>query len=244
MKSIFFSVLAILSFAANAQKLLTPSQRSFEKKWVKNSSYQMTWYALKDTSKFEIGKVSTQILVNTKNITVVTQVNMKNMKAPWVDSSIADVKTLQPIRHSSYNMQRDMVLNFGKVVTGYYYDKMQKSKTIINDTTNAGYFDSNLYPALIGWLPLENGYKQDISIYDYNPSSKIGVLKASVKNVESGTYQSEKSGTRDVWIVTVTDEISNTGNDMSVYYFDKIDRKLWKQEIEANGRKMIMKLEE
>lgn len=241
MKSIFLLVLFITTLTSNAQDLLTPSSRSFEKKWVKNTNYQMTWYAIRDTTKIEIGKVTTQISTDKKNITIVTQVSMKNMKTPWVDSTVANVKTLKPIRHSSYNMQRDMVLNFGKVVTGFYDDKIKKNKTIINDATETDYFDSNLYPFLIGWLPLENNYKKSISIYDYNPSAKIGVIKASVKNVSSGIYQTDKNGIRNVWVVTVFDEIGNSENN---YYFDKVDRKLWKQEINANGRKMMMKLVE
>ncbi len=244
MKLLFLLILTIASFTSNAQSLLIPSKKSFDKKWVKNSSYQMVWYALQDTAKFEIGKVTTQILVDKKNLTAITNVSMKNMKTPWVDSTIANVKTLKPVRHSSYNMQRDMVLNFGKIVTGFYNDKMKKNSTMVNDTTKGDYFDSNLYPVLIGWLPLENGYKQDISIYDYNPSSKIGILKASIKNVTSGTYQSDKSGIKNVWVVTVTDEIGNGENGVSIYYFDKADRKIWKQEIDANGQKMMMKLVE
>lgn len=86
-------------------------------------------------------------------------------------------------------------------------------------------------------MPLTNDYKQDISIYYYNPSSKIGVIKGSVKNVSSGTYQTDKNGIRNVWIVTVSDKI---GDSVSTYYFDTIDRKLWKQEIDAKGSKMMI----
>jgi hypothetical protein len=244
MKSIFLFGLIAATLTGTAQNLLTPSKNSFEKKWVKNANYQITWYALRDTAKFEIGKVNTQISTDKKTLTVVTRVSMKNMKSPWVDTTVAYIKTLQPIRHASYNMQRDMVLNFGKIVTGFYNDKMKKSRTIVNDTTKVDYFDSNLYPVLIGWLPLDNNYKQDISIYDYNPSAKMGVVKASVKNVSSGTCQTDKHGNRDVWVVTVSDELGSGENGVSTYYFDKSDRRLWKQEIDANGRKMMMKLVE
>lgn len=233
-----------MTLTSNAQSLLTPSKKSFEKKWIKNSEYQMIWYSLKDTAKFEIGKVTTQISSDKTNLTVISQISMKNMKTPWVDSTVANLKTLKPIKHSSYNMQRDMVLNFGEIVTGFYNDKMKKNTIIVNDTTKSDYFDSNLYPFIIGWLPLENNYKQDISIYDYNPSAKIGVIKASVKNVTSSTYQTDKNGIKNVWVVTVSDEIGNGENAVSTYYFDKVDRKLWKQEIDVNGRKMIMKLVE
>jgi len=244
MKSILFLVLTIATMASNAQNLLTPSKKSFAKKWIKNTNYQMTWYSLRDTVKYEMGKVTTHISTDKKSLTIVTQVYMKNMKTPWVDSTVAELKTLKPIRHSSYNMQRDMVLNFGKIVTGFYNDKMKKNIIVVSDTTNCDYFDSNLYPVLIGWLPLDNNYKQDISIYDYNPTAKIGVIRASVKNVSSSTYQTEKNGIRDVWVVTVSDEIGNGENGVSTYYFDKLDRKLWKQEIVANGSKMMMKLVE
>lgn len=47
-------------------------------------------------------------------------------------------------------------------------------------------------------------------------------------------------GIKNVWIVTVADEIGNGKNDFMTYYIDKKDRKLWKQEINAAGRKMIM----
>lgn len=241
MKLLLLTILTFASLVGKAQNLLTPSKNSFESKWVKNANYKMVWYALKDTAKIEIGKIATQILTADKTLMVVTNVSMKNMKVPWVDTTVAEMKTLQPIRHSSYNMQRDMVLNFGKVVTGFYNDKMKSKISIVSDTTKSDYFDSNLYPVLIGWLPLRNGFKQDISIYDHNPSAKIGVIKASITNVTSNTYQTEKNGIRKVWVVTVTDEISNGVN---TYYFDKVNRTLWKQEIDANGRKMMMKLVE
>jgi hypothetical protein len=244
MKLSFLTILTVASLSGNAQKLLTPSKKSFEEKWIKNSTYQMIWYALKDSAKFEMGKVTTQILAKNEKLIIITQVSMKNMKAPWIDSTVANLKTLAPIKHSSYNMQRDMVLYFDRIVTGFYNDKMKKTNLLVSDTTKGAYFDSNLYPVLLGWLPLMNGYTQDISIYDYNPSAKIGVLKASIKEVRSNTYQSDKNGIRNVWVVTASDEIGNGENGVSTYYFDKTDRRLWKQEINANGRKMMMKLVE
>ena len=167
-------------------------------------------------------------------------VSLKNMTALWVDSTIADVKTFRPIHHASYNMQRDMVLNFGRIVSGFYNYKSKEQNIIISDTTTNSYFDSNIYPSLIRWLPLKEGYTKDISIYDYNPSGKIGVIKAYIKEVSSGTYKSIKLGIRQVWIVTVKDEIGDQANDASIYYVDKSDRKFWKQEIKSAGRVMFM----
>ncbi len=238
------AISAMLSMAVIAQTNLTPGKKSFEQKWIKGDTYQMTWFAIKDTVTLEIGEVSTQILTDKKYITIVTEVKMKNSKEPWIDTTIANISTLTPIRHASYNMQRDMVLNFGKVVTGFYNDKQKQQNYPVSDTTFKEYFDSNLYPALLAWLPLKDGYKQDISIYDYNPSGKTGVIKASILNVTSGTCESKKSGIKNVWVLTVTDEIGNEKNNSMIYYIDKTDRKLWKQEINAAGRKMMMRRKE
>lgn len=236
---ILFFILAAAT--SDGQPLLTPSKKAFEKKWLQPRNYLMHWYSLTDTSKKEIGKVYTHVSIQNNLLTVITEVRLNGMPGLWTDTSIAHARTLKPVLHSSYNMQRDMTLNFGKNITGYYTDKMKKSKTVINDTVSSWYFDSNLYPLLVGLLPLTEGYNQDIAIYDYNPAAKKGIMKAAVQNVTSGALLTEKNGVRDVWIVTVTDEISNS---RSTYYFDKNDRKLWKQEMEAKGRRMAMILDE
>ena len=95
---------------------------------------------------------------------------------------------------------------------------------------------------MVAWLPFKDGYKKDLSIYDFNPLGKIGVIKASVLGVKSGIYQTNFSGPKNVWIVTVTDEIGGSTNGLMTYYIDKDDRRLWNQEINAGGRKMIMQL--
>jgi hypothetical protein len=188
-----FSITVLLTMGAaaiTAQPVLLPGKKTVEKKWIKNEQYQMTWYALKDTDRIEMGKVNTEIITGKKQLLVITTVNMKFMKGPWTDSTIADSKTLAPIYHSSYNMQRDMLLNFGNPVTGFYHDKMKNKRIVISDTVKGDYFDSNLYPTLIRWLPFKEGYTKDIAVYDYNPAGKNGILKASITYVKKGIYNS------------------------------------------------------
>lgn len=237
-----FLLLAFLAMALSprSQDLLAPGKNHVEKKWIRPASSEMTWYALKDSVKIEIGTISTELLTGNEKLILVTRVKMKNRNGSWIDTSIADMTSLSPEYHSSFNSQRDMVLRFGKIVTGYYRDKAKNTYTEISDTTGAAYFDSNLYPALLGWLPLHESYKQDISIYDYNPRGKIGICTASVKEVKSGIFQSGKSGLRETWVVTVVDELGSGPAGSSTYYFDKTDRRLWKQEINAGGRTMLM----
>lgn len=225
---------------AKAQLPLVPSADAFEARWIRNENYEMNWFMVRDTARFQMGSVSTGIQVKGQDLVMITRVNLKNMKVPWTDSTIARLKDLKPVYHSSYNAQRDMALHFGTVVSGYYKDHLKKEYLQYTDTPRASYFDSNLYPYLLSLLPLQDGYARDISIYDYNPYGKKGLLRAFVKTTESGTYQSEKAGSRNVWIVTVTDEIGNGGGGSSTYYFDKEDRRLWKQEISTGNRVILM----
>ncbi|HNV28636.1 MAG TPA: hypothetical protein PKJ83_05845 [Cyclobacteriaceae bacterium] len=237
MKLISVTLLAFVLISGSAQSLLIPGKNSFERKWLKNESYEMIWYLLKDTMKIDIGKVTTHISIDEKVLTMITKVSMNNVTSSWIDSTLADITTLKPIRHSSFNKQRDMVLNFGHVVTGFYHDKVKDQNTVIRDMVAVDYFDSNLYPILIRWLPLKEGYKKNIAIYDYNPSARIGVMNAGIQKVTEGTYRSIKTGVKEVWIVTVADEISNG---VATYYIDKQDRTLWKQEMNTGGRTMLM----
>ena len=63
-----------------------------------------------------------------------------------------------------------MVLRFGKIVTGYYYDKL-KTMTELSDTTTGKYFDSNLYPYLLSLVPMKEGFTAGF-IFDHNPAGK------------------------------------------------------------------------
>ncbi|MFT3795871.1 hypothetical protein [Flavobacterium sp.] len=238
MKTTILLLFATMSCTLYGQTLI-PGKKAFESKWIKPEKQQMTWYAVKDTTLFEIGKVSTDLIVDKKQLTVVTQIDLKNAASPWIDSTAAEIETLKPIFHSSYNAQRDMRLQFGKQVTGFYNDKVKQVNTPISDVPQSAYFDSNLYPVLLRWLPLTEGYQQTIAIYDMNPT-QTGVHKAFITEVKKGEYLSKKSGRHAVWIVSVYDEIGD-GNTKSQYYIDQQTRQLWQQEITAGGRKMLMR---
>lgn len=231
--TLFFSALA-LNLSAQ-QSALTPANNPINANLVTSENYEMTWYVLNGSTKIEIGTVATEIQKNKDDLLIITTVNMKRSPAPWVDSTVAKLPNFAPVHHSSYNMQRDMVLNFGNTVTGYYLDKKTNSKTAISETTVGGYFDSNLYPQLIRWLPLKQGYEKTIRIFDYSPKSN-GVMNAYIKNVAAGTLGSKK-----VWLVTATDDIS-ANKAISTYYIDKKTRQVLKHEIDMGGRKMVMEL--
>jgi len=242
MKNILLTVfLAFISLSLFAQDAttVTPLNNSFDSKLIKNENYEMNWFMEVDCSKIEIGKIKTEIKKGENNVLIVTTVKMNQAQTKWVDTTIASINTLKPIYHSSYNQQRDMVLNFTKKVIGHYFDKKTNTKRKIYETTSGSYFDSNIYPQLIRWLPLNNKYHKTISIFDYNPTAKTGVIKASIKNVEKAKMHGNSD--RDIWIVTVTDDISDNKIIMT-YYIDSNTRQIIRQEIDMAGRKMVMEL--
>ena len=233
-----FSVLISLSLYAQ-DATITPLNNSFDSELIKNESYEMTWFMEVDTSKIEIGKIKTEIKKVKNNVLIVTTVEMNQVQTKWIDTTLAHINNLKPIYHSSYNRQRDIVLNFDKIIKGYYFDKNANIKSKISETTTGNYFDSNIYPQLIRWLPLNNEYHKTISIFDYNPTAKTGVIKAFIKNVEKGKMPGNSD--RDVWIVKVTDDISDNKAIMT-FYIDSNTRQIIRQEIDMQGRKMVMEL--
>lgn len=243
MKKTFYLLLVVLatSFQVMGQKsILTPENNPVDKSLIDEETYEMAWYMLKDSSKIEIGKVRSEIQKKMKGIYIITTVEMPSAPTTWVDSTIVGRRKLEPMYHSSFNQQRDMVLNFSEQVTGYYNDKGSGKKTEISESVDAPFFDSNFYPQLIRWLPLKTRYSSTIAIFDYNPKSGTGILTATIKNTEQATLEL-KGAIKEVWKVTVTDDISkNTA--ISTYYIEKESRKVLKQEIDMGGRKMVMEL--
>ena len=184
----------------------------------------------------EIGKVTTELKkLNQKDLLIKTTVEMKQAPEAWVDSTIVRISNFQPVYHSSYNSMRNMSLKFDKSrVIGYYFDKKTQKKDLIDEITTSAYFDSNSYPALIRFLPLKENYTSEISIFDYNPAAKKGVIKAYIEKVEKGEYNGKK-----IWIVTTTDDVQDRKTE-STYYIDVVTRKVLKQDINAGGRKMTI----
>jgi len=243
MKTAFYIVLLTFgsSFLGYSQNQpLSPNNNTADTSLVQPESSNMNWYIVQDTVKVLIGKVNTQIKKDKKNLYVVTTVDMTQATTKWVDTTIVSIKNFKPIYHSSYNQQRDMVLNFDSKVTGYYFDKKTDTKTAINETTTKPYFDSNFYPQLIRFLPLTEGYKNTIAIFDYNPTTSTGVITATIKNTELAILNLNGQETK-VWKVQTTDDISKNQT-ISTYYIDVITRKTLKHDIAFNGRLMTMEI--
>jgi hypothetical protein len=240
-------LILLITFGAStsvfSQELpLSPTNNPAKSELLKPETSEMNWFMIKDSVKVQIGKLQTQIEKKKNQIFIITTVEMKQSSTKWIDSTIVEAQNFKPIYHSSYNQQRDMVLKFGKKITGYYLDKQTKNKTLISEEVHKPFFDSNFYPQLIRLLPLENNYSNTISIFDYSPTAKIGVITATIKNAKEITidFNGQK---KSVWKVEATDDISNNST-LNTYYIEVSTRKILKQEIDFGGRKMLMELTE
>lgn len=220
----------------SAQNLLSPNNVKLDSKYIQDESSEVSWTMENAGEKIEIGKVTTDFKkLNKKDLLIRTTVKMKQSPETWVDSTIIKISDFQPVYHSSFNSMRDMSIRFNKnKATGYYLDKKTHKKDVIDEVTTSPYFDSNSYPALIRFLPLTENYKSEISIFDYNPTAKKGIIKAYIEKVEKSEYNGKK-----VWVVKTTDDIQDRKTE-SLYYIDMNTRKVLKQEINTGGRKMIM----
>lgn len=234
---IFLILLVMSSANFFAQNTLSPNNVKLESKFIKNETSNAIWYAQQGDQKMEIGKITNEVKkVDKTTLLIKTTVKMNQAPdKPWVDSTLVKISNFQPIYHSSYNMMRDMVLKFDKnKATGYYLDKKNQKKDQIDEKISTEYFDSNSYPGLIRFLPLKEHYSTEMPIFDYNPAAKKGVVKAYIEDVNIGELNGKK-----VWIVKVTDDIQDRKT-IVTYYLDSDTREVLKQEIDSNGRKMVM----
>lgn len=123
MKQLLILLIFLVPAMTFSQMLLKPGNPCIEYKRISDETSNMIWYLMQDTTKIEIGRVTSDIQTDSLNLTVITTVKMRQAPTAWIDSTIADRNSLKPVYHSSYNTQRDMIIRFDSLITGYYADK-------------------------------------------------------------------------------------------------------------------------
>ncbi|MDV7697621.1 hypothetical protein N6B72_11870 [Chryseobacterium soli] len=234
----FLILLLISSTSVFSQKLMNPNNSTIDAKLIKEETSDAVWYAEIAGQKIKIGTITTELKkLNKTDLLIRTSVRLeKAPDAKWTDSTIVKTVNFEPVYHSSFNMMRDMVLKSGKTkVTGYFLDKKSQKKDNI-EMEAADYFDSSSYPVMLRFIPLKENYKAEISIFDYNPNAKKGLIKAYVLDVKKVDYIGKKA-----WAVKTTDDIADKTS-IVTYYIDPETRKVLKQDMDLNGRKMTLEM--
>ena len=242
MTKTFISLLSLLSISFHAIsqfEVLSPSNNIADIELLRTKDSHMIWYMVNDSTETKIGDVQTQIRKEEDFIYLITSIDLEQSAYRWIDSTVVRTPNLEPFYHSSYNQQRDLVLEFGNKITGYHFDKQTEQKTEIAEETSGSFFDSNFYPELISLLPLKHGFQRTIAIFDYKPKAVTGVLTATIKNTEKTTI-THNGVLKEVWKVVTTDDISNNAT-IITYFFDRKTRKKLLQEVGFKNGKMIFK---
>lgn len=238
MRTISVIFFVFLKLNTNAQSLIKPGDNSFDKNFIKSSHYEMAYFAVSGRQTVEISSFDVEVKVNGKTISVYTRINSPAGNSIWSDTSIADIHTLKPIYRSSNNSDKQYHIKYGTAIEGDYHDKRSNKNSQIRDKNNGDFFDSFIYPYLLGALPLTSGYKVILPVYEYKPEAKSMISNTRITEVKSSMHRSEITGEHAVWQVSVFEEGTNVKYE---YYIDKESRKLWKVEILAsNGKQYLL----
>ena len=125
MKNSIAAFLILTAFSLNAQTV-TPGDKSIETKFITKESYHSKWFVVRDTLSHEIAEIITDVTPANERLTIITEYKVKGAKDKWLDTTVVALPSLAPLHHSTTNPERDMVLNFGNDIQGYYYDKNTK----------------------------------------------------------------------------------------------------------------------
>lgn len=238
MRTISVIFFVFLKLNTNAQFLIKPGDNSFDKNFIKSTHYEMAYFAVSGRQTVEISSFDVEVKVNGKTISVYTRINSPAGNSIWSDTSIADILTLKPIYRSSNNSDKQYHIKYGTAIEGDYHDKRSNKNSQIRDKNKGDFFDSFIYPYLLGALPLTSGYKVILPVYEYKPEAKSMISNTRITEVKSSMHRSEITGEHAVWQVSVFEEGTNVKYE---YYIDKESRKLWKVEILAsNGKQYLL----
>lgn len=237
MKIYVWLFLMFCNLTGFAQSIITPATNSVEKKWVRTGVTEMTCFTKSGNQWAPFGSFEISIRQSNSRLQVSTALSLNNSEKRWLDTSISEMSSFKPVYRSSYTPDRNMVLRFGKEVTGYYLDKTTNKRTAVQESLHGHFFESYTYPYLLAALPLATGYKGELAVYDYKPGFTKNVKKALIEEVKSNVYKSDLTGEHKVWQVSVSEEATGDKYD---YYIDKESRRLWKIEVYSKNQQILM----
>lgn len=205
---------------------------------IKASSVEMELMAQSNTGYVPVGSYTITVKPTTTTISVYTVLEMYATKEKYMDTTIADANTLQPLYRSAFNPSKEMIIAYGKKITGYYYDKGNKIRSVINEFTDQSVFDGYIYPYVFSAMPLTLGYRAKLQVFDYKPGNNNNVRTTTIESVRNNIYKSQYSGEHKVWQVSVHEEATN---DSFEYFIDKESNRIWKIEMNAgDGQHFIL----
>jgi hypothetical protein len=143
-----------------------------------------------------------RVTVRGRPLLVATRI-FETPAGPAIDSSYADARTLEPVRHVGIHRSRTMVLEFQGTRVGGKYAAQNEPEHPIDHRMAARPFDSSLYDLVVAALPLREGYTARIPFYVYEQG---GLVWYTVR-VTGRETPALLDGTRpDAWAVDVAED--------------------------------------
>ena len=225
-KLILISTLQLFSIFSYGQQIISPSDKSINKSLLKSATYILDYSSISNGNLINIGYYKIEINYNNQNLDVNATLFFNNKDKPWKDHYVADGNSFKSKSVESTRSDRSLLLNFGSEITGSHQDHNRNKKTIIKEKPKGSFFDISIYPYLLSALPLTEGYKANIPVFDYEAlTADKKFSNVEITGVYAKEYFSSFTGTHKVWRVDVYEESSqNTVQ----YHIDQKTGKFWK----------------
>ena len=225
-KLILFSTLQLFTFFSYGQKIILPGDKSINKSLLKSATHILDYSSISNGNLINIGYYKIEVNYNDQNLDVNTTLFFNNKDKPWKDHYVANGNSFNPVSVESARSDRSLFLNFANEITGSHQDHDRNKKTIIKEKPKGSFFDISIYPYLLSALPLTEGYKANIPVYDYEAlTADKKFSNVEITGVYAKEYFSSFTGTHKIWRVEVYEKSSQ--NSLQ-YYIDQKTGKFWK----------------
>lgn len=207
------------------QQTILPGSPSINKSLLKSATYILEYSVIQEGEFVEIGSYKMDIKYNNLTLDVKSTLSFKNKNNPWTDHIVADGSSFKPISLESKRSYRNLNLNFSNEITGLFENHDNHKKTSIKEKAKGSFFDIAIYPYILPALPLAEGYKALIPVFDYEAVSEDKrYSNVKITGVYAENYSSKFSGFHKVWRVEVFEESTKQRYQ---YYIDQKTQKIW-----------------
>lgn len=237
---ILLCLIVLITNLSFGQQTILPGDKSINKALLESTTYVLE-YAVIENGEFRgIGDYKIEINYDKVTLDVKTTLSFKNKSNTWKDHILADGNSFKPISIDSKSSDRNLSINYSNGIRGLIEDHHNQKKTIIKEQSKGLFFDIYTYPYILPALPLAEGYKAIIPVYDYEAlSGDERYSNVRITGVYTDNYSSKFTGFHKVWRVEVFEE---SRKQQYQYYIDQKTQKIWEIRLQTpNGNLIYLK---
>lgn len=219
------------------QQTILPGDKSINKSLLKSTSYTMEYSTIQNGILVNLGNYKMQINYNNQTLEVNTVLSFNNNTETWKDYIVADGTSFRPISIDSKRSDRNLNLNYSNEITGLLENHENHKKILIKEKAKGLFFDIAIYPYILPTLPLTDGYKAIIPVYDYEAvPAESRYSNVKITGVYSDFFSSSFSGVHKIWRVEVFEESTKQNYQ---YYIDQKTQKFWEIRLQTKKGDLV-----